>query len=109
LLAGVPGAFHEGKINGRQTGAGVRFDLLDRDVLCDPFLDAARHQLLDLFSAGAGPWTKGERLPGRDIRILALGHAHVAIDAPQDGADEQDPGDVTRLGEEASGVAGIVM
>src|SRR5262249_57799644 len=40
----------------------------------------------------------------RHERVLGLGHAHVAEDAPREGADEQHPRTLARLGEVARGV-----
>src|SRR4029079_13064589 len=61
-------------------------------------------QLLDTLGRRARPRHQRERLADRDVRVLALRHPQVAIDAPQHREDEEDPRDVARLGEEARGV-----
>src|SRR5262249_20070296 len=62
----------------------------------------------------ARPGARRDRDAHRHERVLRLGHADVAEDAPADGGDEQHPGDLARLGEVARGVAlrgdeGLIM
>ena len=76
-------------------------------VLRDPLLDGPGDELLHLLRAHPGPLGDGDRDPHGDVRILPLGHVDVPVDSPEDHAGEQHPGDVTLLGEEASGVVRV--
>jgi hypothetical protein len=108
LLAGLLGLLDERDVHGGDAGPRVRFDPFDLEVLRHLLFDPAGHELLDLVRAGARPGTKHERLPDADVRVLALRHPQVAVDAGQDGADQQHPRDVARFGEEPGGVVGVL-
>ena len=104
LLSGVRKTFDERHEHRGDARAGVRLDLFDLDVLGHLFFHPPRDQLLDLFGAGAWPRAQHECLPNRNVGVLALRHLDVAVDAPEDRADEQHPCDVSRFGEESRGV-----
>src|SRR3954469_18582458 len=74
-------------------------------VLGNLRLDRAGDELLDVHGGTARPLADGDGHTHRDVRILALRHRSIAIDAPQDRAEEQHPGHLTMLGEEAPAVA----
>src|SRR5262249_22027871 len=97
-------AVHQRDEDRGEAGPRVRFDLLDLGVLADLLLDLARDQLLDAFGRRPRPGHQRNRLADGDVRVLPLRHPQVAVDAPQDREDQEDPGDVARLGEEARGV-----
>src|SRR5262245_10701527 len=87
-------------------GPGRRLDLADSRVFGDLRLDLPGHQLLDFLGTRPRPDACGDRHPDRDVGILALRHPEIAVYAPQQGPDQEDPGDVAGLGEESGCVVG---
>jgi hypothetical protein len=91
LLGDILGAIHERDVDGGDAGAGVALHLLHAHVLGNLLLHAAGDELLDLLGARAGPRDEGKRLTDRNVRVLALRHSEVAVDAPDHGADQEHP------------------
>ena len=77
-------------------------------VLGDLRLNRAGDELLDVHGGSARPLADGDGDAHRNVRILALRHRSIAVDAPQDRAEEQHPGHLPVLGEEAPAVARLL-
>ena len=92
-------------VNDRNVGARDRADLLHVGVLRHLLFDLPGHQLLDLLRVHSGPEGDGDGGLDRRVRVFALGHALIAVKAPDADGDQHDPGDVPLLDEEARDVA----
>src|SRR5437867_4466798 len=86
---------------------GNRLNARDIRVRSDGLFHAARHKFFNLSGAGAGPGRDDHRLLRGNIRVLALGHMGVAVDTPNDRANQQDPGDLRIFHAKAGGVMGL--
>src|SRR5262249_28820452 len=61
-------------------------------------------KLFDLFSARTRPGCDDQRLLRRNVRVLSLRHVGVSIDAPDNCANQQHPGDLRIFYAETGGV-----
>ena len=92
-------------VNNRNVGTRDRADLFHVGVLRHLLFDLPGHQLLDLLRVHSRPEGDGDGGLDRRVRVFALGHALIAVKAPDADADQHDPGDVPLLDEEARDVA----
>src|SRR5262249_36870443 len=106
LAAGVDDVLAQLHLDDRQPGQRERLDAevaglgrVDAGVLGDLRLHLTRDELIDPLRGDPGPLRGRQRDAHGDVRILALRHVDVAVDAPERHADQQDPRDGPMLGE----------
>ena len=72
-------------------------------------LDLSRDQLLDLLCRDTLPWGDCQSDAHGDVRVFPLGHVHVPKDAPDEGCEQSDPGDLTVIGKESRDVVAALL
>ena len=109
LLAdlGLPEVLVELDVHDRDAGARDRLDLRDLGVLGHFAFDLLRDELLDALGARARPVTERHCQPHADLRVLALRHLVVAVDAPDACCDKEHPRHVAGLDERSRRVARV--
>src|SRR5437879_9875025 len=73
---------------------------MDGLIFSDGVFNRSSNKLLDLLRGRAGPRTRGHRHSHRNIRIFSLWHGMVAKPAPNQDANEENPGNLRVLDKE---------
>ncbi len=81
---------------------------VDRFVFGDGLLDRPRDELLHFLSGRARPLAGRDRYPDWYVRIFALRHREISINAPRDHAHQRRQGDLTVLHEKPRGVVRLL-
>ena len=81
---------------------------MNRLVLSDCFLDGPGDQLFNFLSGCPGPFTGGHGDAHRYLRVLALRHREIPVNAPPDDAEQRSPGNLAMLDEIACRVVCVL-